>query len=163
MTPEPTQDVSYKLKDLEEGLEISFRVLALNKAGKGPASNVVVIKASPPSPPGIPEVNDVTDVSVKLNWTVPEDDGGSKITGYIIELRDTHKERWHKANRIPTKNLELVVQDLVEGTEYEFRVLAQNKVGLSGPSGPSKRVVAKLPYSKWRYLLLIVISNTRCD
>ncbi len=160
ITPEPTTDTHYTLKDLEEGLVISFRVLAQNKAGKGPASDKVVLKVFPPSPPGVPDVSDVTNVSVKLNWTAPESDGGSKVTGYIIEMKDTHKERWHRANRIPTKNLELVVQDLVENTEYEFRVLAQNKVGLSEPSGPSMRVVAKLPYSKLSIICDFVFAHT---
>ena len=58
--------------------------------------------------------------------------------------------------RVPVKVLELVVYDLVEKSEYEFRVSAQNKVGLGEPSGPSKRVVAKLPYSKFRNRKILV-------
>ena len=99
ITPEPTQDTSYTLKDLEEGVEISFRVVALNKAGKSLPSNVEVLRVFPPSPPGVPDVSDVSNVSVNLNWTPPESNGGSKIVGYIVEMRETSKDRWQKANR----------------------------------------------------------------
>lgn len=40
------------------------------------------------------------------------------------------------------------VTDVVEGHEYEFRVIAVNKVGPSQPSDISKSVVAKPRFSK---------------
>ena len=38
--------------------------------------------------------------------------------------------------------------DLVEGEEYEFRILAENEAGMSEPSVVSPPVVAKDPESK---------------
>ena len=37
--------------------------------------------------------------------------------------------------------------DLVDGTSYEFRVIAENKAGRSDPSGPNQPVVVREPVS----------------
>lgn len=41
---------------------------------------------------------------------------------------------------------ELTAEELVEGSEYEFRVIACNKVGQSEPSAPSRMIVARNPF-----------------
>ena len=40
-----------------------------------------------PSQPGIPQVTDITGTSCKLSWQAPSSDGGSPITGYVVERR----------------------------------------------------------------------------
>lgn len=42
----------------------------------------------PPGPPGIPEVEEVGNDFVHLSWEKPFDDGGGRITGYIVERRE---------------------------------------------------------------------------
>lgn len=39
----------------------------------------------PPGPPGQPDVIHVDADHVRLKWTPPTDDGGSSVTGYVIE------------------------------------------------------------------------------
>jgi len=55
-------------------------------------------------------------------------DGGSPITGYVVEVREAKKKTWSKVDT--TESLEFTVPKLVEGTEYVFRVAAQNAVGV---------------------------------
>ena len=83
-----------------------------------------------------------------VTWTAPTFNGGSEITGYILERCDTSSETWIKVNKEPTKDLTFKCTDLKEGSEYEFRVVAENKAGLSKPSDVSDRFTAKPPYGE---------------
>ena len=48
-----------------------------------------------PEPPvGRPHVYDVSRRSVSLSWCGPAYDGGSAVTHYAIEVRDSGTERW---------------------------------------------------------------------
>jgi len=82
-----------------------------------------------PDPPRNLSVTGVTESTVGLKWEPPELDGGSPITGYVVEMRPTSKKAWTKVE--DTKSLELTASKLTQGTEYLFRVAAQNAVGVS--------------------------------
>lgn len=47
---------------------------------------------------------------------------------------------------------QVIAEELIEGSEYEFRVIACNKVGPSEPSAPSRTIVAKNPFGKLNIL-----------
>ncbi|GBP08928.1 Twitchin [Eumeta japonica] len=51
-----------------------------------------------PSPPGTPQVIKVGKNYVDLKWEKPHSDGGSRITGYIVERRDIGGAIWVKLN-----------------------------------------------------------------
>ncbi len=102
-----------------------------------------------PDAPGKPEVSNVDTTSIHLEWTPPENDGGSEITGYIIEKRDaTFGDRWVKAVKTPVLETSFTVKGLTENNQYQFRVSAQNKAGVGEPSEPSVIIKAKLPFGK---------------
>ena len=74
---------------------------------------------------------------VKLEWDKPEFDGGSTVTGYIIEKRDKQFQKWEVCTRSEGETPVCKVSNLIEGSIYEFRVRAVNKAGESEPSDPS--------------------------
>uniref|UniRef100_A0A671TUQ9 Titin n=1 Tax=Sparus aurata TaxID=8175 RepID=A0A671TUQ9_SPAAU len=77
--------------------------------------------------------------SVKLKWTPPQYDGGSLITGYVVEKRDLPEGKWMKASFANIINYEFTVTGLTEDNKYDFRVIARNAAG--AVSKPSERVV----------------------
>jgi len=53
-----------------------------------------------------------------------------------------------QVNRDAVSRTQQTYSDLVEGTEYEYRVLAENEAGISKPSETTGVFVAKEPYGK---------------
>ena len=56
--------------------------------------------------------------------------------------------RWVQITKEAIKTNTVNVTDLNEGTEYEFRVSAENKAGTGEPSAPSKPFKAKDPWGE---------------
>lgn len=83
-----------------------------------------------------------------LKWERPANDGGSPITGYIIEKKDRDTGKWVKAAEVAGNKCEGKVPDLVEGKTYQFRVKAVNKAGPSKPSVATENFLAKDRFGK---------------
>lgn len=95
---------------------------------------VLFLFPAPPGKPQNPRVTDTTRTSVSLAWSVPEDEGGSKVTGYLIEMQKVDQHEWTKCNTTPTKIREYTLTHLPQGAEYRFRVLACNAGGPGEPA-----------------------------
>ena len=96
-----------------------------------------------PSSPEWPLVaSDVTKDSVSLSWKPPPDDGGSPITGYIIDKLDLEYGGWVRAAKVPAGTTTYNVPGLVKNHNYNFRVYAENKCGVSEPVELSEPVKA---------------------
>ena len=101
--------------------------------------------------PDAPEnctTKEISATGCTVKFDAPKWDGGSPITGYIVERRLTSNPRWIRVSREPVQDLELKVNDLIDGCEYEFRVIAENKAGQSEPSAPCKPFTAKNPFDR---------------
>lgn len=90
----------------------------------------------------------MTKESVELSWTLPADDGGSPVVGYVIEecekLEDEDSELWKTAARITGSDITLyTLNNLIEGHMYAFRVKALSKAGLGLPCDASPFMTAK--------------------
>jgi len=70
---------------------------------------------------------------VQLDWTKPRSDGGSTLTSYIIERRETSSNYWAPAGTVDGTRSGFNVTGLRAGTEYQFRVFAENEMGVSEP------------------------------
>uniref|UniRef100_H2YLF2 Titin n=1 Tax=Ciona savignyi TaxID=51511 RepID=H2YLF2_CIOSA len=140
------RDSTFKCGNLSQGLSYEFRVTAENLAGLGKVSKIseAVITRDPIEPPRDVHVTRVNRTSVTLEWRRPEYDGGSKITGYIIEKADVPSGRWMKCNFNKVIDQTFEADGLIEGKSYEFRVIAQNAAGsVSKPSDSTGSVTAR--------------------
>jgi hypothetical protein len=104
-----------------------------------------------PLPPGAPEVTDWSEDHMDLEWTEPIDDGGSPITGYIIEKKKVGSDAWVKCGEVDGNRCKGTAKNLMEGEEYQFRIIAVNKAGPSDPSQPSRPKEAKPRFSEYMY------------
>lgn len=91
---------------------------------------------------------------IKLRWEPPIADGGSEITNYIIEKRETSRANW----ALVTSNIhghitDCSVEKLIEGHEYEFKVSAENQYGVGDPC-MTDAVMVKNPYGKKDFFCL---------
>ncbi|QKJ18189.1 Ig-like domain-containing protein [Microbacterium hominis] len=83
-----------------------------------------------PDAPGTPTVSSVQDRTVVLSWTPPVDNG-AEITGYTVSGT---RGDYTKACSSTTCTLD----GLTNNVEYNFTVVATNRVGDSEPSPPSE-------------------------
>lgn len=133
------KDNHFTIYNMSTGAEYEFRVRAKNAAGfsKPSASSSkfkLKGKFNVPSPPGTPKVVKVGRNYVDLTWEPPTSDGGSKITGYVIEKREIGSPIWHKCNDYNVTDTNYTVMNLTERSDYEFRIYALNAAGRSDPS-----------------------------
>lgn len=138
-----------KITKLLKGNEYLFRVRAVNKYGEGETLESEAIKAmdpyTVPSAPKDVEVTSATSEAMTVCWKRPASDGGSRISGYIVEKRDKQGVRWVRVNKKTVYDLRVKASGLHDGFEYEFRVFAENAAGLSEPSLPSPLTLAEDP------------------
>ncbi|XP_067109219.1 obscurin [Osmerus mordax] len=86
-----------------------------------------------PDPPEDPELVSKSKQSVTLSWFTPLHDGGSPILGYRVEMRLADSALWLPCHTEPVCNTEFVVDNLIPGGGYRFRVAAINKAGTGEP------------------------------
>ena len=80
---------------------------------------------------------------VLLSWQPPESDGGSPVTGYLVERSDVTGWSWLPVNKEAISATELRIDHLHEGYPYEFRVSAVNTVGTGKPSPASEQITCR--------------------
>lgn len=94
---------------------------------------LLVFFTAVPDPPEDPEVFIKLNQSVSLSWFTPLHDGGSPILGYRVEMRLVNSALWLPCHSEPVCNTEFVVENLVPGGGYRFRVAAINRAGTGEP------------------------------
>lgn len=108
-----------------------------------------------PGPPASMKFDEVLSEQIKLSWEAPLADGGSPITNYVVDKRETSRANWAQVSaKISGDTKECLVEKLIEGHEYQFRVRAENRYG-TGDAIISDPVVARNPFSKT--LLLVYV------
>ena len=86
-------------------------------------------KPSPPKGPAVQEWK--SDNSKELKWNAPENDGGDKISEYVVERREKGKKSWKQVGLTQAGTTSIEIKGLKKDTSYDFRVSAKNSVGVS--------------------------------
>ena len=134
-----TRETTTAVHNLLTGHEYEFRIRAKNSAGfskPSPPSSHFKLKGkfAPPGPPGQPQVVKVGRGYADLKWEPPRSDGGSKITGYLVERREVGSGYWIRCHEYNVTDTNLTISGLTDGHDYEFRVYAINAAGKSEPA-----------------------------
>ena len=115
----PTGNVAYQV-----------RVRAVNSAGLGDASNIA--EATPTANGGPSAVRNVvataTLLGASISWTVPLDNGGGSITGYVVDYT-TDGENFIGTRRVNSFTRSAIFSGLAGGVQHTFRVRALNLFG----------------------------------
>lgn len=123
-----------------------YEFTATNAGGTTKIFINFVVLDRPGPPTGPIEIGEVGETTVCLKWVPPEYDGGSPVTNYIVLKRETSTPTWAEVSTNIARNL-IKVTKLTKGEEYQFRIKAVNRYGVSSHID-SKPVMIKLPYSK---------------
>ena len=92
--------------------------------------NSSLFPVAPSVPKGPICFSDIEATTVTLTWYPPEDDGGSALTDYVIEMSHDGID-WSEYKRTDSHKTQLKAMNLKEGKKLYFRVLAVNSVGTS--------------------------------
>jgi titin len=122
-----TTNTSYTFENLTNGTSYAFQVRAVNSAGPGPAAVVAAAPSSLVTAPKAPRNFTATagNGQVSLSWEIPENDGGSPVTGYRVSRDGTDSKI--------TADTNYTFTGLTNGRKYTFQVEAGNSVGYSDP------------------------------
>jgi hypothetical protein len=98
-----------------------------------------VFTGKPSTPSGRLRVRRLGDSSsaVVVDWSPPLDDGGARITSYIVEYRDADSVTWQRAAVVDGLTTSVTVRGLrdygTSGGDHLFRVYAVNEYGTGHP------------------------------
>jgi len=95
-----------------------------------------------------PQVTSIFRDSCVVTWSQPTSDGGSPVTGYHLEQRVVGRPNWVRVAGGAIAGTSNRVSGLVDGQSYQFRVVAENRVGLGEWSPSSAAIVARDPWEK---------------
>lgn len=123
---------------LTNGVAYRFTVTAINADGQDSvSSNLVVPFTTPSAPTNVVAI--AANASATVSWSVPDDNGGMPIAGYVVTPY-ANGQTPLPAVTFNLPNTMEVVTGLTNGTAYTFVVSAVNAGGAGAPSAPSNSV-----------------------
>uniref|UniRef100_A0A8C5DUR2 Titin n=1 Tax=Gouania willdenowi TaxID=441366 RepID=A0A8C5DUR2_GOUWI len=156
-----------KVANLKTGAEYVFRIYAENRYGKSYAIDSEPVLAQypfqEPGPPGTPFVSSHTKDYMVVEWHKPPSDGGSSILGYHLERKEKNSILWTKINKMLIQDCRFKSSPLEEGIEYEYRVYAENIVGIGKCSKVSEVYVARDPCDPPGKPVAVIVSRHNSD
>ncbi|XP_041477176.1 myosin light chain kinase, smooth muscle-like isoform X3 [Lytechinus variegatus] len=134
-----------------------YNLLVENDLGSDNAAIYVSVLDKPDPPVGKPIASNINRQSLTLSWTGSSYDGGSRITGYVIEMRTVDDDNWQKAEVV--SNTSHTIDNLKPETEYLFRVSSENEYGISKPGQESDRILTVVEKKEKKDMRTTVTEN----
>jgi len=78
----------------------------------------------------------------------PLSDGGAAVSAYVIERKEKTSPTWFRVARVKPHTTSYTVTNLMESTEYMFRVFAENIEGIGIPLTLEHPVIPRRPTGK---------------
>nr|XP_020736434.1 contactin-3 isoform X3 [Odocoileus virginianus texanus] len=140
----PCQSSSGDLMIRNIQLKHSGKYVCMVQTGVDSVSSAadLIVRGSP-GPPENVKVDEITDTTAQLSWKEGTDNH-SPVIAYSVQARTPFSVGWQTATTVPEvidgKTHTATVVELNPWVEYEFRVVASNKIGGGEPSLPSEKV-----------------------
>uniref|UniRef100_A0A667WU33 Titin n=1 Tax=Myripristis murdjan TaxID=586833 RepID=A0A667WU33_9TELE len=131
------------IKDATKDDVGKYEITLTNAVGTKTAEISVII-LDKPGPPSNIKVDEVSADFISLSWDPPTYDGGCQINNYVVEKRDTTTTTWQIVSATVART-SIKVSRLNQGTEYQFRIAAENRYGKSHAID-SAPIVAQYPF-----------------
>lgn len=135
------------IRFFEEYTEYYLRVFAINNAGIGEPTNAQNFTTI--GRPEVPEnsLTEAVDDNIEITWSLPLDDGGSPVTGYLVEYTTVEND-YDAGTRITTTSEEYIFPS-EPGVRYYVRVSAISAAGVGDKtaemSAVGNSIVQSLP------------------
>lgn len=138
---------TYSDSGLAHSTTYTYRVSAINDIGTSQPSNTssaTTFNVVPMPPTGLKATVQV--LKIDLNWNTPSDNGGTQITGYMIERSVNNGNTWSTIVS-NTGNTGTTYSDtnVLPLTTYTYRVSAINDIGTGNPSNTASASIASKP------------------
>ncbi|CAD5116493.1 DgyrCDS5372 [Dimorphilus gyrociliatus] len=118
--------------NLRRNTSYKFRLAASNEDGQSRWSDAITAstRASTPGSPKAPTMRSRPQPHhARIGWDEPSDTGGSDITGYKVELHDSHISQITCVYEGTSREYD--IENLRPGGAYRVRILAKNEAGWS--------------------------------
>ena len=117
-------------------ISLSFQVPNLDIWSKLPTIYLpTVTHTLAPSAPTIVSVEAKSSTSISVQWNASKKDGGSPITGYVVEYHATSDPTSSFETQMVARDVcSTTLDGLIPSTEYDVWVRGENAVGHSVPS-----------------------------
>ena len=139
---------SITLAGLAGQTSYDVEIAALNAIGEGPAAVVSAKTLDLPLAPGTVTAQP-GDASITVSWSVPASDGGSPITGYVLEQTafDAKTKVWSAwaSTTVGATATSVAKSGLVNGNTYRYRLVTKTKLGSSTYSNVAEASPAGKP------------------
>ena len=121
--------LNYIHEDVDEDRTYEYRIAARNRIGLGLWSSVTNVRTD--GTPGPPKLEAKAGrAEIELRWKPPASNGGSSISGYHLDVSEDAGARWFLLAEVGRHVRGYTHEDLASGVTRDYRLRAENAVGL---------------------------------